>query len=326
LEFGGAWSSEAHAGTSATAFRAGAPVGFATFDPQGLQFRWLRKLGRERDVGIFGPFGVASSERGVGIGHALLRLALLGLRERGYARALIPAVGDRPAQYYADRVGARIAERFDRAALVTPRPRALVLASGSGSNFQAVVERARAGRLPIEIVGMLTNNGRAGAIERAQGFDLPVTVLEWKRKEEARTSYDARLLDAVALLEPDLVLLLGWMHLLDESFVRAFPELINVHPAFLPLDPERDDVTLPDGTTIPAFRGVRAVRDALESQRGWVGATVHRVTPATDRGPVLTRKPMRIEAEEGEARVMERLHPIEHQLVASAVMRWLYER
>ena len=61
------------------------------------------------------------------------------------------------------------------------------------------------------------------------------------------------------------MLLLGWMHLLSDSFVRAFPQMLNLHPAFLPLDPRRDDVVMPDGTQMPAFRGPRAVRDALGS-------------------------------------------------------------
>jgi len=327
-EFGGSWSSEAHAGTNVVAFREGRAVGFATFDPQGLRFRWLQGIARERDVGIFGPFGVAPAERRLGLGRTLLRLALAELRERGYARALVAAVGDAELiRYYADVAGARVAERFERATLVAPRPRTLVMASGSGSNFHAVLGGVGTGDLPIDVVGLITNNPHARAIERARraGIDS-IAILRWDRKTEPRRVYDARLLEAVSALQPDLVLLLGWMHLLDEAFVRTFPNLINVHPAFLPLDPERDDVGLPDGSRIAAFRGPFAVRDALAANSGWVGATVHLVTPATDRGPVLARKPLRVEGEEDEAQVMERLHPVEHRLVATGIQRWLYER
>jgi folate-dependent phosphoribosylglycinamide formyltransferase PurN len=116
------------------------------------------------------------------------------------------------------------------------------------------------------------------------------------------------------------------MHLLDERFVHAFSDVLNLHPAFLPLDPQRDDVALPDGTRIPAFRGAAAVRDALASGSRWVGATVHAVTAATDRGPVLVRKPLRVVPGETLEAVMERLHPIEHRLVTAGIMRWLYER
>ena len=326
-EFGGSWSSEAHVGTNALAFRDGMPVGFATFDPKGLRFAWLRGVARERDVGIFGPFGVAPAERKTGLARLLLRFALAGLRERGYARALIPAVGDeRLIRYYADAVGAQVVERFDGAAWTAPRARVVAMASGSGSNFQAVLDRTADGTLPIDVVALVSNNAKAFALERARKAAVDAMVVPWNRSAQPRAEYDAQLLETVAALQPDLVLLLGWMHLLGEPFVRAVPDLLNLHPAFLPLDPERDDVTMPDGTTVPAFRGPHAVRDALLAGSTWVGATVHAVTPATDRGPVLARKPLGVLAGEDEAAVMDRLHPIEHELVAAAIKRWLYER
>jgi phosphoribosylglycinamide formyltransferase 1 len=324
--FGGAWSSEAHAGTNVIARDAGAPIGFATFDPKGLRFAWLRGLARERDVGVFGPFGVAPSHRDCGLGDHLLHTALAGLRERGYARALIAAVGgDRLVRYYAERVGARVAERFEPQGLATPLARTVVMASGNGSNLQAVIDAVRDNDLPLQITALITNNEAAYAIERAHRAGIPQHVLTWNRKEHTRAGYDAWLREIVALEKPQLVLLLGWMHLLDEHFVRAFPETINLHPAFLPLDPEDDDVGMPDGTRIPAFRGARAVRDALAGGSRWTGATVHVVTPATDRGPVVVRKPLPVEPGEDEAHVMERLHPIEHRLVVAAVKRRLYE-
>lgn len=324
--FGGWWSSEAGAGSNAIATRGGLPVGFATFDPQGLRFRWLRGLGAERSVGIFGPFGVEPDQRGAGVGRVLLRFALAGLRAKGYSRALIAAVGERLVPFYSAAVGARVTEPIDRSALLAPRPRALVLASGSGSNFQAVAERVAAGTLPIDLIGVVTNDSNAGVVARASELGIDVTLLPWQRRDEPRATYDVRLLESAVSLDPDVVLLLGWMHLLDERFVRMFPNLINLHPAFLPLDPGRDLVDLPDGSRMPAFRGVHAVRDALAHGAHWIGATVHAVTNQTDRGPVLTRKPMRIRADEDEAHVMRRLHPMEHELVAAAIMRWLYER
>ena len=324
--FGGWWSSEVHVARTIVASRAGVPVGFAAFEPHGLRFRWLRGLARDPGVGVFGPMGVAPEVRGLGLGRALLQHALSELRALGYARALIPAVGDRVVPFYVAAAGARIAERFDRDALLAPPPRTLVLASGSGSNFQAVAEAAAAGSLPIELLGVITNRPNAGVVARARDAGFDAVMLPWKRAEETREAYDVRLLDTVSAMAPQLVLLLGWMHLLDERFVATFPNLVNVHPAFLPLDPQRDDVGLPDGSAMPAFRGAAAVRDALESGCGWIGATVHLVTPQTDRGPVLARRPLRLEPGESAGGVMLRLHPLEHELVAAAVLRRLYER
>ncbi|MBV8489042.1 MAG: hypothetical protein JO199_00840 [Candidatus Eremiobacteraeota bacterium] len=326
-EFGGAWSSEAHAGSNAIAYRGDAPVAFATYDARGFGYAWLEGLAREHGVGIFGPFGVARGERGAGLGRTILWHALSSMRARGFARACIAAVGTPELiQFYGETVNARVAERFDRAALLTPLKRAVVMASGSGTNFQAVLDRARDGALPLNVVALVCNNPGAYAIERARAAEVAVEVMAWQRKEESRERYDARLLEAVRAHEPDVVLLLGWMHLLGEPFVAAFPNLLNVHPAFLPLDPARDDVVLPDGSRMPAYRGPRSAADALAAGASWIGATVHLVTPETDRGPVLTRKPLRVAAGETLDGVMARLHPIEHQLVAAAILRRQYER
>ena len=302
--FEGSWSGEAVLGTNVVARRGDAPAGFATFDAQGLRFAWLRGLARERDVGFFGPFGVAPAERKSGLSVALLHRALSGLRERGYTRALIPAVGgERLVRYYAGAVGARVAEEYERDALLGRPARTIVMASGSGSNFQALAEVVRDGRLPLDPIALVSNAPGAYALERAHAAGVPTRVVAWERASESRAAYDARLLDAVAALRPELVVLLGWMHLLSPQFVAAFPDLLNLHPAFLPLDPSRDDVCMPDGTRVPAFRGAHAVRDALAAASAWTGATLHRVTADTDRGQVLARRPLRIEPSEDEEAV-----------------------
>lgn len=326
--FGGSWSSEADAGDAIVARRDRNPIGFAALDPKGFRFAWLDRLGREPGTGIFGPFGVAPEERNRGLGRLLLRGALDAMRARGFARTLIPAVTDeRLVRYYADAAGARVAERFERTALYRPARRALVMASGNGSNFQAVLDASRSGALPIEVAGLISNDPHAYAVERARNAGIEsVQIVSWNRAEEDRAAYDARLLEAARSQAPDLALLLGWMHLLGESFVRAFPEMLNLHPSFLPLDPRRDDVVMPDGQTIAAFRGPRAVRDALAASSPWVGATIHRVTGATDRGPVFARRPLRVEPGEDEERLMVRVHELERGVVRAGVMRWVYER
>jgi phosphoribosylglycinamide formyltransferase-1 len=326
--FGGSWSSEAFAGTTLVARRNGAPVGFATFDPRGLRFAWLNGISREPDVGVFGPFGVAPEARGAGIGRALLVRALSGLRARGYVRAVIPAVGDaRLERYYVEMAGARVAEEFEPSQLYRAGRRVLVMASGNGSNFQAVLDASRAGTLPVEVVALLVSDPKAYAIERARAAAMDaVGIVAWDRRTESRATYDQRLLHAAQASQPDLVMLLGWMHLLAPEFVASFPEIVNLHPAFLPLDSTRDDVVMPDGASIPAYRGAHAVRDALAASSEWVGATLHRVTAATDRGAVVARKPLRVEPGEEEAHLMERVHALERGVVASGIARWLYER
>ncbi len=326
-EFGGAWSSEAFVGDSIVATRGDAFAGFATFDPRGLQFSWLRGLGAQPGVGIFGPFGVAPAFRGSPIGRQLLLAALCALKQRGYSRALVPAVGhDKLVRYYAAHGQAVVAETFDKAQWQKRRYRTVVLASGNGSNFQSIVEASAAGTLPLEIAALVTNNASAYALERATSAGIASICLPWDRSRQTRAQFDETLLRAVRAQTPELVLLLGWMHLLSDAFVTLFEETLNVHPAFLPLDQRRTDVGFPDGSITPAFRGADAVGDALAWGSRWSGASVHRVISQADRGPVLVRKPMRIAVDDTKESILARLHPIEHRTLAGAVMRWVYER
>lgn len=326
-EFGGTWSSEAFAGRSVVARRGDEIAGFATYDPKGLRFSWLRGLGAHPEVGIFGPFGVGRGFRKSGIGPDLLTAALARLRRCGYAQALIPAVGEEKlVAYYVTNAGARVAESFPKASLLQRRARVVVMASGDGSNFQAVADRARDGRLPIDIAALICNAPDAYALQRARDAGIRELVVAWDRSGEKRSSYDVRLRKAVEEESPELLLLLGWMHLLDVAFVTRFPEAINIHPAFLPLDQTSDSVILPDGTSQKAYRGARAVRDALADDVRWIGATAHLVNAATDRGEVLVRKPLLFEPRVTTDLALEALHPLEHRVVNGAIMRWLYER
>jgi phosphoribosylglycinamide formyltransferase-1 len=323
------WSYEVGAGSAWVAERDGVIAGFAGFNARGLRFRWLRAWRERADVGIFGPYGVGEMHRKRGIGEALLTAALCGLREAGYARALIPAVdGERLIAAYVRRTGATIIDRYD---LDTPRRfRATILASGAGSNARNVLERARERTdrraIPLDVAAVVSNDPAAGALDAAREHGVPAITVAWDRARQSRAEYDARVIDAVASTEPELVLLLGWMHVLPAAFVRRFPETLNLHPSFLPFDPAVDEVVAPDGTVIPALRGAHALRDALRAGVPWTGATVHYVTEVADRGQVMVRVPVVV----GDARTVEELRelvrPVEFVTVASAVRRWAFER
>jgi phosphoribosylglycinamide formyltransferase-1 len=326
-QFGGTWSSEAFAGKNVVAKRGDRLAGFATYDPRGLRFSWLRGLGAEEGVGVFGPFGVVPEFRKSGIGPHLLVAALASLREAGYAKALIPAVGhEKLVDYYINYSGGAVAERFRKAQWRERRHRTVVLASGKGTNFQSVIDGVAAGALPLDLAMLVSNKSSAYALERARNAGIPAVALTWDRKAQSREQYDHALFELVQREQPDLLLLLGWMHVLSDRFVAQFPEMINIHPAFLPLDQEKDEVTFPDGSVTPAFRGARAVQDALTWGSRWVGASSHMVTLEADRGPLLVRKPLAISATDTVDTIMERLHPLEHRMLAGGIMRWVYER
>lgn len=320
------WSAEARAGEVWYALDARDGIaGFAAFDARGLRFPWLRGYAGQTDIGIFGPFGVAPAQRKTGLGKALLDMALRSLRVKGYARALIPAVGfDRLRAMYEERTGARVADTYS---YDSPRRfRATILASGSGTNAQNVFDRVAAGYMPLELAGVVTNSSTARVIERAQRAGVAVQSVVWDRARETRAAYDARVLAAVSDTRPELVLLLGWMHVLPPAFIERFAEILNVHPAFLPFDPRANEVVMPDGTVEPAFRGAHAVRDALAARASWSGASVHRVTIETDRGDIVVRTPRRIDGMLSEQELGDTLRPIEHAAVTAAIRRWCFER
>jgi len=116
------------------------------------------------------------------------------------------------------------------------------------------------------------------------------------------------------------------MHLLPPAFLERFPETLNTHPAFLPFDPRADEVTMPDGSRIPAFRGAHAPRDAFAAGVRWSGATVHRVTRETDRGEVLVRTPLAFVGLPSVEMLHHRIKHLEYAAVPKAIRRWGFER
>jgi phosphoribosylglycinamide formyltransferase-1 len=313
------WSSEVRDGSAWYALAGDEIAGFAAFNARDRSWPWLRAYRDRAEAGLFGPYGVAEAHRKTGIGEVLLTLGLCGLAER-FAAALIPAVsGERLIATYEERAGARVVDAYDYAL----RPaRAVILASGNGTNAQAVIDDVRAGRNALELAAVVCNDAAAHVRERARAAGIPEEAVVWRRGEESRAGFDARVIAAVERYAPDVVLLLGWMHLLPAAFLARFPETINVHPAFLPFDPAADTVVMPDGTTIPAFRGARSPEATVAAGVAWSGVSVHRVTPAVDRGGILVRTPLRLDGPVTLEELRTRIRPLEHAAVAKAIRRW----
>jgi len=314
------WSSEVRDGSVWYALAAdGSIAGFAGFGSPDRSYHWLQAYRKRADVGLFGPYGVAEAHRKTGLGQVLLVAALCDLAER-YRWALIPAVsGERLIASYEERVEAHVADSYDYAL----RPaRAVILASGSGTNAQAVIDDVQSGDSTLEVVAVVANDANALVRRRARDAWITEDAIVWDRAAESRAAYDDRLTSAIAAYQPDVVLLLGWMHLLSAAFLERFPQTINVHPAFLPFDPAADTVVMPDGSQIPAFRGARAPEATIAAGVAWAGVSVHRVTPAIDRGSILVRTPLHLEAGISLDDLRGGLRPLEHAAVAKAIRRW----
>jgi len=202
-----------------------------------------------------------------------------------------------------------------------------IFVSGTGTNLQAVIDAVRDRALPLDVKLVVSSKPGVLALERASRAGIPAAVFVWNRGQESRGDYAARLASAVRAAGARLVLLLGWMHVLAPEFLSAgFDGVLNLHPAYLPDDPAAEEVTLPDGTTIPAFRGAHALRDAIAARMRFSGATLIEITADVDRGPVLARATLALEPGEDEEAALERLHGVEREVVKDGIWEWLRRR
>ena len=198
--------------------------------------------------------------------------------------------------------------------------RVAVLVSGSGSNLQALLDASERQELPgVEIVLVVSNKADATGLQRALKHKITSLFLPWKNRAEA----EARLAAVLHLFEADLVVLAGWMRIFSPEFITQFQQrIINLHPALLPADGTGNSYVTSDGTTIPVFRGLHAVRQALDAGVTVTGTTVHYVTPEVDAGPVICREEVIIDANDTEDTLHERIKSVEHRLIVQAVKEY----
>jgi phosphoribosylglycinamide formyltransferase-1 len=202
-----------------------------------------------------------------------------------------------------------------------------VLVSGSGSNLQALIDAIESGQLPdVEIALVVSNKADAPGLQRALRHKLPAIYLPWNRPTPTEAAEmaesEAQLAALLRLFQVDLIVLAGWMRILSAPFLAQFPRrVINLHPALLPDSGTGEIYTTRDGTTIPVFRGLHAVRQALQANIPTTGSTVHYVTPTVDAGPVICREEVAIEPGDTEESLHERIKEVEHRLIVEAVRR-----
>jgi phosphoribosylglycinamide formyltransferase 1 len=180
--------------------------------------------------------------------------------------------------------------------------RIAVLASGRGSNFAALLAARDRGELPVEFVLVASDKANAGALQLAQMAGIPTLVLDPSDYTERR-DYDFALFDRVAASKPDLLVLAGFMRIIDGDALKPWVgRMINIHPSLL-----------------PKYRGLHTHRRAIKAGDAEHGASVHYVTAELDGGPVIAQTVLQIEAGDNENTLAERLLPLEHQLLPAVV-------
>jgi phosphoribosylglycinamide formyltransferase-1 len=175
-----------------------------------------------------------------------------------------------------------------------------VLASGEGTNLQALLETVH-GR-EVRVVAVASDQPSARALERAQAAGIATRVFLRSDYGE-RAARDAAIADWLEAEGVELVVLAGYMAILDASFIARFPDrILNVHPSLL-----------------PAFPGVRAIEQALDYGVKVFGVTVHLVDEGVDTGPIVLQRAVEARDVHDPGDVHARLQPIEHELLPRAV-------
>jgi phosphoribosylglycinamide formyltransferase-1 len=185
--------------------------------------------------------------------------------------------------------------------MAEPAKRVGVLASGRGSNLQALLDAAREGRLGGEVAVVVSNVAAAPALDRARRAGVEAVFVD--RRGRGREEYDAEVAGMLDARRVDLVCLAGYMRLLSAAFVRRFGgRILNVHPSLL-----------------PAFPGLDGQRQAWEHGVKVSGATVHFVDEGLDSGPILLQEAVPVLDADGPDELAARILEAEHRIYPRAV-------
>jgi len=183
---------------------------------------------------------------------------------------------------------------------LTPFPRIAVLASGRGSNLQAIHDAIAAGTLDAHIVGVFSDKPDAAALRRVP------QPLRWSADATSfpvRAAFDAELADAVAAAAPDWVVCAGYLRILSDAFVERFRgRLLNIHPSLL-----------------PKYRGLHTHARALAAGEREHGASVHFVVPELDAGAVIAQTVITVNDEDSAKTLAERVLHAEHRLLVATL-------
>lgn len=183
----------------------------------------------------------------------------------------------------------------------------VVLISGNGSNLQSIIDQIELGLLDAKIVAVISNRADAHGLTRACLHNIPGLVLEHENFA-TREAFDEQLQAMLEPLQPDYILLAGFMRILGSAIIQAWPDkILNIHPSLL-----------------PAYKGLDTYRRALDKGETEHGVSIHLVTAQLDDGPVLLQGRYAIEAGDSVEDLQYKGHQLEHRMYPQ-LLRWLSE-
>ena len=181
-------------------------------------------------------------------------------------------------------------------------PRIVILASGSGSIAQAIIDAQHSGELKAEIAGVISDQAAARVLERAEAAGIPTKIIAMS---EDRSDWDKEIISTLTDLQPDLVVSAGFMRILSAECVSKF-KIVNSHPALLPL-----------------FPGAHAVRDTLAAGARKTGTTIHWVDAGVDTGAIIAQEEVEITPSDTEESLHERIKIVERRLYVATLQKLL---
>lgn len=177
----------------------------------------------------------------------------------------------------------------------------MIFASGNGTNAQRIIEYFR-DRTDAQVVQVLTNNPRAKVLQRASALSVP--ALSFNREAFYKTNH---VLDILKSIEPDVIVLAGFLWLFPEKIISAFPgKVINIHPALLP------DFGGKGMYGKYVHEAVYAFAKANTEKKIYTGITIHKVTPEYDKGNVLFQAKVLVTKEDTPETIAEKVRILEH--------------
>ncbi|MFE1630879.1 phosphoribosylglycinamide formyltransferase [Brevibacillus reuszeri] len=188
--------------------------------------------------------------------------------------------------------------------------RLAIFASGSGSNFEAIVQAVQAGQLrDVEVALLVCDKPGAKVLERAERLGIPAFVFQPKKYAD-KSTFEKEIVAQLQKLDVTLVVLAGYMRLVGETLLSAYEgKIINLHPSLL-----------------PAFPGKDAIGQALDYGVKITGVTVHVVDAGLDTGPIIAQLPVAVQETDTKETLAARIHEVEHGLLVEVIGLLVEER
>ncbi|MEJ5228874.1 MAG: phosphoribosylglycinamide formyltransferase [Pseudothermotoga sp.] len=182
-----------------------------------------------------------------------------------------------------------------------------ILASGNGSNFQAIVDRSERGTLPAKVAVLVSDKSNAFVLQRAKNHGIPAYVIKPKEFSDQH-EYEQKMIEILNQHGVELVVLAGFMRILSSKFIQAFKNrIINIHPSLIPAFCGK------------GFYGMTVHQAVFEYGVKITGATVHFVNEDIDAGPIIIQKPVFVCDEDTPETIAEKVHQVEHEILPEAI-------